>query len=215
MKKIRNIWVYLFLVLAIPFGLHHALNYYESNKAALSILGPKTQDDSGKEIHHIIPDFKFVDQDSLDFYSQSMSGKIWVANYFFTSCPTICPAMMRNMQLIQEAYLNDPEVEILSFTVDPKRDIPSRFTKYAKNFHVISHKWHLLTGDKMDLYRLARKGFFLSATAGDGGPTDFIHSEHFVLIDGQGRIRFYYDGTDINHVKQLIKDIAKLKRKQS
>ena len=215
MKKINNIWVYIILVLVIPFGLHYTMNYYESNKAGLPILGPKNLDSSGNEIQHRIPAFKFLDQDSLLFDSESLDGKIWVANYFFTSCPTICPTMMRNMQLVQEAFLDDPMIEILSLTVDPKHDIPTRFRKYAKGINVIDRKWHLLTGDKIDLYRLARKGFLITASEGDGGPTDFIHSENFVLIDRDGRIRFYYDGTEKAQVNQLLKDIAKLKRERS
>ena len=172
-------------------------------------------DDAGNNIVHTIPEFTFLNQDSIEVKSNNYEGKIWVANYFFTSCPTICPAMMRNMQLIQETYLDDDEIQIASFTVDPKRDTPSRFTKYADNINAISSKWQLLTGDKKDLYRLARRGFLISATEGDGGPTDFIHSENFVLIDKEGRIRFYYDGTDKDQVEQLIKDISKLKRERA
>lgn len=164
---------------------------------------------------HKIGAFSFVDQDNKVITEKEVKNKIWVAEYFFTTCQTICPLMNVEMQKVQEAFKGDNEVSILSFTVDPKNDTPEKLKTYAVEHHAEDNQWHFLTGEKEKLYDFARRYIFVlkpaeAANLGDAG-SDFIHTNNFVLIDQQGRIRGYYDGTNSKAVQQLIKDIKQLK----
>jgi len=118
--------------------------------------------------------------------------------------------MTSNLKLVQDAFKNDDNVVIISFTVDPETDTAGRLKWYANHFSINTSKWNLLTGDKKDIYKLARESFYVSAGDGDGGPDDFIHSDKLVLIDKQKQIRGYYTGTEKNDVEKLIHDIKKL-----
>ena len=151
-----------------------------------------------------------INQDGEVRSSKEWDGKIVVADFFFTTCPTICPKMTASLKRVSEVY-NDGEVKISSFTVDPERDDPKKLTAYIKKFNLPVQNWDLLTGSKKEIYKLARNSFMLVATDGDGGPGDFIHSENLVLADKKKRIRGYYDGTSNKEVDQLIIDIKKLK----
>ena len=142
--------------------------------------------------------------------TKEWEDKIVVADFFFTTCPTICPKMTASLKKVGEIYQDD-EVLINSFTVDPEKDDPKKLTAYIKKFNLPVENWDLLTGSKKEIYKLARNSFMVVATDGDGGPGDFIHSENLVLVDKKKRIRGYYDGTDKNEVEQLIIDIKKLK----
>ncbi len=143
-----------------------------------------------------------------------LKGKVWVAYFFFSSCPSICPVMNRNMTAVQAAIRDQPDTLIVGFTVDPDTDKPAVLRRYGENFGVQKGKWYYLTGDKKIIYRVARQSFKLAAEPAKGvqpGSTrDFIHSEKFVLVDRQGRIRGYYTGTDRTSVQQLIADIERL-----
>jgi protein SCO1/2 len=154
-------------------------------------------------VFHRIPKFSFIDQDSLMVTEQMVKGKVYVADYFFSTCKSICPIMSRQMERVQKAR---PELMILSFTVDPENDNPKRLKEYATEHGAVKGRWHFLTGSKPQLYELARKGFLLDAREGDGGAEDFIHTQNFALIDKGGRIRGYYDGTDSVEVTRLITD---------
>lgn len=160
---------------------------------------------------HRIGDFSFQNQDNRTITLNDVKGKIFVAEYFFTTCGTICPKMNVQMQRVQEAYKNEKQVKILSFTVDPETDTVEQMQVYAQNHGAISGKWHFLTGEKSKLYDLARKSFFVLKPAeaknlGDAG-SDFIHTNNFVLVDKELRIRGYYDGTSAKEVDKLISDI--------
>ena len=137
--------------------------------------------------------------------------KIVVADFFFSHCPTICPAMTRNLKKVQAAFKNEGNVLINSFSVDPVRDSATQLKAYSRRMQIDNSNWHLITGDKMGIYRLARESFMIVATDGDGGPGDFIHSEKLVLIDRQKRIRGFYQGTSESDTERLINDIKKLK----
>lgn len=187
------------LVLAVPFTVYGLVNWYQSRFQRLPVLG---------EQGHTISDFQFQDQNGSDVSLQDWNGKIVVANYFFTHCSSICPKMMYQLKRVQ-AYGGLKNLLITSFTVDPERDSVGRLREYAAKFE-IKGAWHLLTGDKKSLYRLARNSFLVTATDGDGGPDDFIHSDNLVLIDTQKRIRGFYNGTDEADVAQLINDLKKL-----
>jgi protein SCO1/2 len=163
---------------------------------------------------HKIGEFSFLNQDGKTITEADVKGKVFVAEYFFTTCGTICPKMNVQMQRVQKAYLNDDRLKILSFTVDPEVDTVAQMKLYADGHGAKKGKWHFLTGDKAKLYELARKSFFVLKPAeaqnlGDAG-NDFIHTNNFVLVDQKLRIRGYYDGTSEKDVNHLIGDIGLL-----
>ncbi len=159
-------------------------------------------------------DFTLTTQWGDPLSLSDLKGKVWVAYFFFSSCPSICPVMNRNMTTVQAAIRDQPDTLIVGFTVDPDTDKPAVLRRYGENFGVQKGKWYYLTGDKKVIYRIARQSFKLAAEPAKGvqpGSThDFIHSEKFVLVDRQGRIRGYYTGTDKTSVQQLIADIERL-----
>lgn len=196
------------LVTTIAFGIYQ---WYDNNKAELPYYGnPKTASaNSGSNF--TVPQFSFTNQDSKAITSDFVKNKVWVADYFFTSCGSSCPKLTHSLKNIQTEFSNDNNVRLMSFSVDPTHDTPARLTSYAKLFGAKTGQWQFLTGDKKELYRFARNGLFISASDGDGGPNDFIHSSNLILIDKEGYIRGYYDGTEKSQVAQLIKDIKRLK----
>ena len=160
---------------------------------------------------HKIGNFAFLDQNGNTVTQNDVKGKVFVAEYFFTTCQTICPIMNKQMQRVHEAYRKNDEVNILSFTVNPEIDTVEQMKRYADEHKADGKKWHFLTGEKDKLYELARKSFFVlkpaeSQNQGDVG-SDFIHTNNFVLVDQKLRIRGYYDGTNSKEVDRLIKDI--------
>jgi protein SCO1/2 len=159
---------------------------------------------------HYVSDFKLVDQNNEVITQEQYKNKIYVADFFFTTCLGICPIMTEEMIRVYKAYKDEPDVLILSHTVDPQHDTPEVLARYAQNRGVNSEKWHFVTGDKKQLYDLARYSYLVDATEGDNGPNDFVHTENFALVDRDGRIRGYYDGTDSVEVKKLIGDIRLL-----
>lgn len=161
---------------------------------------------------HRIGDFSFLNQYGEKVTLADVKNKVFVAEYFFTTCGTICPKMNVQMQRVQGAFSKTPDVKILSFTVDPETDTVAQMKMYAEGHGAIRGQWHFLTGAQQDLYALARKSFFVLKPAeaqnlGDAG-SDFIHTNNFVLVDRQLRIRGYYDGTSAAEVDELIADIA-------
>ena len=184
----------------------------------LPIYGPKepfkTKNYRGRDIidtaYFKVPDFSFIDQDGDTVTQKIMQGKVTVVDFFFTTCKTVCISMVSNLHKVQEKFLTDNDVLILSHTVDPETDSVKQLFKYAIDNDVNPKMWKLLTGDKKELYKQARQGYFVTAIQGDGGPSDFIHEQKFIFIDKSGRIRGYYDGTEKAEVDQLIKDIQML-----
>jgi len=163
---------------------------------------------------HTIQEFSFTDQTGNSYGAKDLKGKIYVAEYFFTTCGTICPKMNAQMQRVQEAFKGNDQFKILSFTVDPETDSVAQMKNYADGHLADPKQWHFLTGDKKELYKLARRSFFVLKPAealnqGDVG-SDFIHTNYFVLVDTKKRIRGYYDGTNPEEVDKLIGDIRKL-----
>jgi protein SCO1/2 len=163
---------------------------------------------------HKIKEFSFLDQNGKPFGSKQLQDKIYVAEYFFTTCGTICPVMNAQMTRVQEAFKNNLDVQIVSLTVDPETDTVEQMKRYAQMHYANGNQWHFLTGKKEDLYSLARTSFFILKPAeaenqGDAG-SDFIHTNNFVLVDQNKQIRGYYDGTSEKEVDQLIGDIKKL-----
>lgn len=164
------------------------------------------------KVIHTVPDFRFVDQDGNWITQQSVEGKTVVADFFFTTCESICPVMSKEMMKIAKNLGNDSSVVFLSHTVDPETDSIPQLKAYAMAHQAKSGQWHFMTGDKKALYKMAREGYFVTATEGDGGPDDFVHTQNFVLVDKYRHIRGYYDGTDSLEMGKLRKDIDLLQK---
>lgn len=164
--------------------------------------------------NHKISDFELVNQNGATVTQATFDNKIYVADFFFTRCGTICPLMTSHMYALQNAFLNDEEVLLLSHSVTPVLDSVPVLKRYAENKGVLAAKWHLVTGPKKQIYDLARKSYFAVLDEGDGGEQDFIHTEQFVLVDQKKRIRGYYDGTDPKEIQRILTDIALLKKEK-
>jgi protein SCO1/2 len=161
--------------------------------------------------YHKIADFSLTNQNGKIVTQKDYEGKIYVADFFFTTCQTICPIMTKNMHEVQKQFITDNEVMILSHTVTPDIDTVAQLKRYAKEKNVNASKWNLVTGDKKQIYELARKSYLAVKDFGDGGPFDMIHTENFMLIDKERQIRGFYDGTDMEEIERLIDDIKILK----
>ena len=161
--------------------------------------------------YHSIADFKLINQNGDTISQADYADKIYIADFFFTTCPTICPVMTANMADIQQIIKDDDEVMLLSHSVTPEIDSVPQLKRYALEKGVIDAKWNLVTGDKKQIYELARKSYLAVLTDGDGGPYDMIHTENFILVDKERRIRGFYDGTSSEEVAQLLEDLKVLK----
>ena len=155
---------------------------------------------------HTIADYSLTDQKGEVFQSNSMKGKVWMADFFFTTCPSICKNMAVQKQFLQDAFADQPLFQIVSHSVNPEKDSVSVLAEYANLNNVDYTKWKLLTGEKSDIYTLARTSFLVARAPTESIEHDFIHTENFVLIDQKGRIRGFYDGTSEESVKQLVID---------
>lgn len=163
-------------------------------------------------IYHTIARFQFVDQDSALVNNETLKDKIYVADFFFTSCRTICPIMKTQMLRVYEATQEMPDVLLLSHTIDPEYDTVALLHDFAERLDVESKRWHFVTGIKDSIYKIAQTSYFATAMEDKTEPDGFIHSGAFLLIDKKGRIRGKYDGTKEEDVNQLIIDIKKLRR---
>jgi len=157
--------------------------------------------------YHKVADFSLVNQNGETITQEDYKDKIYVADFFFTTCLTICPIMTKNMGEVQEAIKNDPNIMLLSHSVTPQIDTVAQLKRYALEKGVIDSKWNLVTGDKKQIYELARKSYLAVKNDGDGGPFDMIHTENFILVDKEKRIRGFYDGTDREEIDRLLSDI--------
>lgn len=160
---------------------------------------------------HKIGDFKLVNQNGEIITNKNYKNKIYIADFFFTRCTNICIAMAYNMSELQEFYKNDNDIMFLSHSVTPVMDSVPILKEYAINKGVIDAKWNVTTGSKKHIYDLARKSYMAVIEEGDGGEDDFIHTEQFILVDKEKRIRGFYDGTDKKDMEKLKKDIVLLK----
>lgn len=178
----------------------------------LNYIGEKQLAENGKDtIFHSIPPFEFINQDGKKITDKDYEGKIYVADYFFTTCQSICPKMATELLRVQEAFAYTKGlVQILSHTVNPENDSVPVLRAYSDMVHADNSMWNFVTGDKKQLYDIARNGYLVNAMQGDGGKDDFIHSELFVLVDKEKHIRGIYDGTDIKAVNSLLEDVKVL-----
>ncbi|WP_298555842.1 SCO family protein [uncultured Algibacter sp.] len=162
--------------------------------------------------YHKIADFSLTNQNGKTITQNDYKGKIYIADFFFTTCRTICPIMTTNMAEIQKEILNDNDVMLLSHSVTPEIDTVAQLKRYAIKKGVNDKKWNLVTGDKKTIYKLARKSYLAVKDNGDGGPFDMVHTENFMLIDKKRQIRGFYDGTDSEDIGRLLDDILILKK---
>ncbi len=186
----------------------------EENKPIreLPYFGPKSYSKTTDTIYHTIPGFTFTNQYNKSFTDKQLNGKIYITEYFFTTCKSICPIMNNNLQKIYQTFYNDSSIYIVSHTVDPETDSVQILKQYAEKHNVKNNQWQFLTGSKVDLYAIARKGYLLNTEEGNGGEEDFIHTQNFALVDKEKRIRGFYDGTDSTEINRLIIDIKLLKQ---
>ncbi|MFV8341492.1 SCO family protein [Flavobacterium sp. XS2P39] len=157
--------------------------------------------------YHTIADFSFVNQNGKTITQKDYEGKIYVADFFFTTCGSICPKMTTNLADIQKAFVNNPKVMLLSHTVFPETDSIPVLKAYAQKHGVIDRKWNLVTGDKKEIYTMARKSYLAVKLGKPSELYDMVHTENFVLVDAQKRVRGFYDGTNKEDIKRLIADI--------
>lgn len=215
-SKSTLIFLFFFAIFFIP-----VLYFLSKPKTVLPVynpadVNPRLVDDQLKHItkNHKIADFVLLNQNGDTITQENFKDKIYVADFFFTRCQTICPVMAINMAELQNYFINDPEVKFLSHSVTPIMDSVPMLKDYANKKGAIDGKWDLTTGDKKHIYNLARKSYFAVLDEGDGGDQDFIHTEQFILIDKKKQIRGFYDGTDKNEMQRIIKDIEILKKEE-
>jgi protein SCO1/2 len=182
-----------------------------SEVAELPILGERYVDDNQDTVYHSIADFAFVNQVGDTIRKQDMAGKIYVADFFFTTCPTICPVMKKEMLRVYEQFKGEPNFRILSHSIDPTHDTQAVLKDYAEKLGVPdATTWNFLTGDQEKIFEIGQTSYLTTTMADDMEPGGFLHSGAFLLVDQQGRIRGVYDGTKTEQVDRLLADIPKL-----
>lgn len=173
-------------------------------------LGPRTVNENGDTAYFSIPPFEVTNQDGETVTNESLKGNIYVSEFFFTSCPTICPIMTGQLMRVHEKFKNEERLKIVSFTLDPDYDTPEKLKDHAKRLGINTNQWWFLNDKKSETYELAQKGYFVTALEDSAEPGGIVHSGKVSLIDGDGHIRAYYDGTVEADVNVLINDIATL-----
>ena len=204
------------LKLILKIFLIYSLVFYfgcteKKSSVILPIFGEK-KIIAGDTIYHQIASFNLTNQIGQVVNQNTTKNKIYIANFFFASCQSICPMMSNQLQEVQKAFLADDSVLILSHSVNPLHDTVAVLSNYADTYGAKTNKWHLLTGNKKQIYDLAKTSYLVNAFEDDGSPEGFLHSELFLLIDKKARIRGMYDGTNTAEVKKLIEDVKLLKQ---
>lgn len=198
-------------VFVLMCGLLLTISCITKKEERLPIIGERSV--SGKDtVYHQIANFKFVNQDSVTVTNETFSDKIYVADFFFTSCRTICPVMKTQMLRVYDSIKNDPQVLIISHTIDPEYDTVGLLHDFADRLGVKSDKWHFVTGEKDSIYSIAQRSYFATAMEDKTEADGFIHSGAFLLIDKERRIRGKYDGTKEDDVNRLLGDIERLEK---
>jgi len=221
MKKLKKRKIYSFVVVSLLLFFSCKKTDHKEISSKIDVLPyydeasftPKwiTAKSDQLKTFHTIPDFSLTNQNGKNITQNTFENKIYVADFFFTTCPGICPMMTDNMTLVQEAFKNDDEILLLSHSVTPSIDSVAQLKKYAIDKEV-GKNWHLVTGDKKEIYDLGRKSYFVEEDLGKPKSIDdFLHTENFILIDKNKHIRGIYNGLSKNSVKQLIADIKTLK----
>ena len=212
-----NKLILLAIITILPAGIILFVSGFGKNKYTLPVYFAEdsVRAEGGKyEITKAltVPDFNLTDQNGKAINQKQLRGNIYVADFFFTRCGSICPKMSTQLTRVQAEFEKDSSVKIVSFTVDPKNDTVEVLKKYATDYNAIEGKWRFVTGPKDSIYSLAQNGFFITAMEDKEHPIDFIHSEKLVLVDKKGWIRGYYNGTDLKEVDKLITEIKVLQQ---
>lgn len=175
-------------------------------------FNPELVDDSKQGIfeNHTVASFELLNQNGKTITHKDYENKIYVTDFFFTRCPSICPVMSNNMEKLQNTFIDETDVMLLSLSVTPELDSIPILKEYSQKHGAVDGKWNITTGDKKHIYNLARKSYFAVVNEGDGGLQDFIHTPNFILVDKQKQIRGVYDGTKNNEIKRLVTDMKKL-----
>ncbi|MBS1530789.1 MAG: SCO family protein [Bacteroidetes bacterium] len=192
---------------ACTSGEKKTLPIYGSRQPVTKTVNGKTVTDT---IYQTIPKFKFVNQYGDSITNKSLDGDIYVADFFFTTCPSICPLMARNMLKVYNTFKNTGNFKIISHTIDPKHDTVPALKKYADKLGVTGNTWWFLRGEKEDTYNIAEKSYLVAVSKDSTAAGGYVHQGYFVLVDKQKRVRGAYDGTDPKQVDQLIADIKTL-----
>ena len=201
-----------FYLLAGAAILAFSFSSCQQQQEKLPIYGPKEVQagvgtSSPDTLYHSIPDFAFVDQDSSLVTQKTFENSIYVADFFFTTCPSICPIMKSQMLRVYEKYKGNDRVKFLSHSIDPKHDSVAVLKDYADRLGVNSDQWHFVTGDKQAIFDIAQKSYMVSALEDEAAPGGVVHSGAFLLVDQNRRIRGHYDGTSKEQVDKLLHDI--------
>jgi protein SCO1/2 len=207
-KSLKRILIVLG-ILFLPSLFWLLLTTGKNNFRHLEIFGPKDVNANGDTIYHTIPPFSFINQEGKIITDKNLDNKIFVANFFFATCPTVCPKMNENLRGIVENYKDVNNIRFLSFTVNPERDSVPVLAEYAQKRNADPGKWWFLTGNKDSIYTLAGEGFKLMAAKGKTAD-DFFHDQNLVLVDKEKRIRGFYDGLDDNDIRKLNDEIKVL-----
>ena len=193
-----------------------------NHTAHIPILGTRTaitREIKGKKVtdtlYHTIPAFNMLGQDSVKISNATLKGKIYVADFFFTSCPSICPVMQKNMLKLYKQYKDERDFAFLSYSIDPLHDTPSKLKKYSTQLGADSKKWYFVSGNKDSTYALAEKGYYATAKADSTAPGGFVHSGGLILVDKERRIRGIYDGTQEDEVDKLSQDMKLLQAEEA
>jgi len=208
--KKRDTIIVSVIVVVILYGVYS----YLTTKVTLPVynpsdFNPELVDKSLQSINknHTVADFRLINQNGKLITQEDYLNKIYVTDFFFTRCPSICPIMTDNLIKIQEEFFDNDDIMLLSLSVTPIMDSVPVLREYADKKGVIDSKWNITTGDKKHIYELARKSYFAVVEEGDGGLQDFIHTPNFILVDKKKQIRGIYDGTDDDEILRLISDI--------
>jgi protein SCO1/2 len=203
-------WIGLLAILALPGIIYFYVTKAENHFMPLATIGVKG---------HTIPEFSFINQNNDSITNADYNGSIYVANFFFTNCPTICPIMTNKMKYVQDKLSVYPNIKFLSHTVDPQNDSPEKLLEYANSMQSDLSNWNFVTGEKKEIYKIAAS-YFVNVSKDELAPGGFLHSEYFLLIDKKGQVRSgidingnpygAYDGTSDKEIKTLIKDIRVL-----
>ena len=188
----------------------------ETDAFSLPVYGNRYYDEAKQDtVYHQVADFSFVDQDSTVITPATFENKVYVTDFFFTSCPTICPVMKKEMLRVYEKFKDNEEVALLSHTIDPEYDTVALLHEYANRLGVSSDKWHFVTGNKDAIYDMGLKSYMVTAMEDEEAPGGFIHSGAFILVDKHRRIRGLYDGTVPEQVDVLLNDIERLLKEEN
>ena len=203
----KYFWLFALVLLGI---IAIVLFSYQSKKVEkLPILGNKDVLENGDTVYHFIPDFSFLDQDSNIITNQTFAGKVYVVDFFFIHCPSICPTVTKNMLRIYEHFENNPKVLLLAHSIDTKNDSIPALKAYAEKLNVKTEKWHFVTGDHDHIYELA-DDYFITAIVDDNVPGGFDHSGRLILVDENRHVRSFCDGTNVESVNKFMADIETL-----